>query len=90
MPIALTKDQETQIVASLQRYFREELDQEISTMRSRFLLEYIMDEIAPIAYNRAIKDAEAYFRAKLEDLPGSCFAPEFNHSEKQRKKPSQR
>lgn len=45
-------------------------------MQSKFLLEYIMKEIAPIAYNRGVKDAEAYFRNKLEDLPAMCFEDE--------------
>jgi uncharacterized protein (DUF2164 family) len=73
MAIELTKEETQEIVPSLQKYFREELEQEIGDMQARFLLDYILKEIAPLAYNRGVKDAESYFRSKLEDLPAVCF-----------------
>lgn len=73
MPLELTKEETEQVVPSLQRYFREEFDQELSEMRARFLLEYFQKEIAPLAYNRGVKDAERYFRSKTEDLTGICY-----------------
>ena len=42
MAIELTPPEIEQIVPSLQKYFREEFDQELSDMRARFLLEYLM------------------------------------------------
>lgn len=75
MAIELTKQEIEEIVPSLKRYFRDELEQELSDMRARFLLEYFMTEIAPLAYNRGVKDAESFFRAHLEDLPNTCFEP---------------
>lgn len=73
MPLELTKEETEQVVPSLQRYFREEFDQELSEMRARFLLEYFQKEIAPLAYNKGVKDAEQYFRTKTEDLTGICY-----------------
>lgn len=73
MSLELTKEEFAQVIPSLQRYFREEFDQELSEMKARFLLEYFQREIAPLAYNRGVKDAEQYFRAKTEDLTGICY-----------------
>jgi uncharacterized protein (DUF2164 family) len=73
MSIELTKEEVAAILPSLRRYVREELDTELSEMRAKFLLEYIMKEIGPFAYNRGVKDAESYFRGKVEDLPATCF-----------------
>lgn len=73
MPLELTPPEIEQVIPSLQKYFREEFDHELSEMRSRFLLEYFMKEIGPLAYNRGVKDAEQYFRTKTEDLTGICF-----------------
>ncbi|HWA24302.1 MAG TPA: DUF2164 domain-containing protein [Lacunisphaera sp.] len=73
MPLELTKEELEQVIPLLQRYFREEFDQELSEMKARFLLEYFQKEIAPLAYNRGVKDAEQYFRAKTEDLTGLCY-----------------
>ena len=73
MALELTPQEIEQVIPSLQKYFREEFDQELSEMRARFLLEYFQKEIAPLAYNKGVKDAEQYFRAKTEDLTGICY-----------------
>jgi uncharacterized protein (DUF2164 family) len=75
MAIELTKEEIADIVPSLRRYFREELELEISEMRAKFLLNYFLKEIAPLAYNQGVKDAESYFRGRVEDLSGTCFEP---------------
>jgi uncharacterized protein (DUF2164 family) len=85
MPIELDKQETKEVVASLQHYFREELDQEISEMRAKFLLDYILKEIAPLAYNKGVKDAEFYFRGKLEDLSGTCFEDGLNYWQQKKK-----
>ena len=73
MSNALTKDELAAIIPSLQRYFREEFELELSEMRAKFLLDYFQQELAPFAYNRGVRDAEAFFRGKVEDLPATCF-----------------
>lgn len=73
MPLELTKPETQEVIASLRRYFRDELDEEIGDMKAGFLLEYIMKEIAPLAYNRGVQDAETFLRQRLEDLPSVCF-----------------
>ena len=73
MALELTKEEIAEVIPSLQKYFREEFEQELSEMRARFLLEYFQQEIAPLAYNQGVKDAEQYFRTKTEDLTGICF-----------------
>lgn len=85
MAIELSKEQAAQAIPSLQRYFREELDQELSEMRARFLLDFIMKEIGPIAYNKGVADAEAYLRARLEDLPAVCFEEGMTHWQRRRR-----
>jgi len=76
MAIELTKQEIADIIPSLQRYFREERDEELSELQAKLLLDYLLKEIAPFAYNRGVHDAEAYFRARVEDLPAACFEPE--------------
>jgi len=85
MPIELDKQDTKEILASLRHYFREELDQELSEMRAKFLLDYMLEEIAPFAYNKGVKDAETYFRGKLEDLSGTCFEDGLTYWQKRKK-----
>lgn len=82
MAIELTKHEVADIIPSLRKYFKEELEQELSEMQAKFLLGYFMKEIAPFAYNKGVSDAEAYFRSKLEDLSGTCFEPGLTYWQK--------
>ena len=85
MAIELSKQEIAVIIPSLQRYFRAELEQEISEMRAGFLLDYFLKEIAPFAYNKGVSDAESYFRARVEDLSGTCFEDAMTYWNKKRK-----
>ena len=59
----LEKEQVKEIIPSIKRYVEEEFG----------------EEIAPYAYNRGVQDAEDYFRAKLEDIQGSCHEYELTY-----------
>ena len=77
MPITLTPEAEAQTLASLKRYFREELDQDIGDLKAKLLLDYLLKEVGPVVYNQAISDAQTYFTLRVADLEGSCHEPEF-------------
>ena len=74
MPAELSKQEVESIVASIQKFFSEDLELEASSdMRARHLLDFILKEIGPFAYKQGVKDAESYFRNKVEDLSAICF-----------------
>lgn len=75
MPITLTSQEHEEVRQSLKRYFSRELDQEIGDLQARLLTDYILKEIAPLAYNQGVRDAESFFRRQLEDLSATCFEP---------------
>ena len=77
MPISLSDDARAQSIASIKRYFLEELDQDVGELKAGLLLEFILKEIAPTVYNGAIADAQTYLRDRLADLEGACAVPEF-------------
>ena len=85
MPIELTKQEIENIIPSLQRYFREERDEELGELQAKLLLDYVLKEIAPFAYNRGVRDAEKYFRAKVEDLSATCFEDELTYWARKKK-----
>jgi len=64
---------------SLQRYVGEALDEDIGDLKAALLLDFVLKEIAPTIYNRAIADAQAYFQARTADLEGVCFEEEFTY-----------
>jgi uncharacterized protein (DUF2164 family) len=67
------KELKPEIIASIRRYFAENLDGELSDILAGFLLEYFMSEIAPFAYNQGVEDAQKFFATMVGDLPGTCF-----------------
>ena len=77
MTITLADDRRKQSIASIKRYFLEELDQDIGELKAALVLEFFLKEIAPTIYNGAIADAQTYVRDRLIDLEGACSAPEF-------------
>ena len=85
MAIELDKHEVDDIVHSLRKYFREELDVELGGLQAQFFLDYILKEIAPFAYNRGVRDAETYFMAKIDDLPSICFEEGMTYWKKKRK-----
>jgi uncharacterized protein (DUF2164 family) len=82
MAILLPPENLDAVIFSIQKYMNEEFDQEISGMKAKFLLDYFLREIGPFAYNQGVKDAEEYFRGKLEDLSGTCFEDGLNYWKK--------
>lgn len=77
MTIELSADAERQALASLRRFFDEELELEIGDVQARQLLKFILREVAPTAYNSGVAAAESYLRGRIEDLEGVCSMPEF-------------
>jgi uncharacterized protein (DUF2164 family) len=85
MALSLSPQETDEVVHSLKRYFSVELGQELSELRAKLLLDYIVKEIAPLAYNQGVKDAENFLRARVEDLPATCFEPGLTYWQKKRK-----
>ena len=77
MTISLSDDVRKQAIGSIQRYFTEDLDQDIGDLKAALVLDFILKEIAPSVYNGAIADAQSYLRDRVADLEGACSAPEF-------------
>jgi uncharacterized protein (DUF2164 family) len=77
MTISLSDDAKKQSIASIKRYFAEELDQDIGDLKAALVLDFVLKEIAPSVYNSAIADAQTYLRDRVADLEGACSAPEF-------------
>lgn len=79
MEFSFTKDVETKLVASLQRYASENFDTGIGNLQASLFLQFCLKEIGPQIYNRAISDAQKYIQEKALDLENVCYAPESDY-----------
>ena len=79
MAVTVTEEVRKRAIGSIQRYFDEDLDQEIGELKAGMVLDFFLAELAPIAYNAAINDAQVYLRDRVADLEGVCAEPEFGY-----------
>ncbi|MBJ9683988.1 MULTISPECIES: DUF2164 domain-containing protein [Burkholderia] len=83
MPIELDKDVRDRAIASLQRYFTENLDEPIGNIQAGALLNFFVDEIAPAIYDAAIADAQARLHTRVAELDIDCHEEPFGYWTKQ-------
>jgi uncharacterized protein (DUF2164 family) len=86
MIIEISKQARTEAIASIRRYFRENLPEEIGELQSGLLLNFFLEEIGPAIYNRAIADAGTRMQLRIADLSGELFADEFQYWPRMEKK----
>lgn len=70
MNIELSKQARTDAIASLQRYFQENMPEPIGDIAAGLLLNYFVEELGPAIYNQAIANAQARIQQRLSDLEG--------------------
>jgi uncharacterized protein (DUF2164 family) len=66
--IRFTADEKAVIVRRIQRYFAEELKQDIGRFDAEFLLDFFAGEVGSYFYNRGLYDAQAILASRLDDL----------------------
>jgi len=66
--IKFSRDEKERIVKKVERYFSNELDQEIGNFEAEFLIDFFADEIGAYFYNRGLNDAQTLFTEKVEEL----------------------
>jgi len=77
MPLKLRDDVEKQGIASVRRYFAEELDQEIGDLKAKLLLDFFVKEVGSSIYNAALSDASVFIRDRTADLEDAMYQKEF-------------
>jgi uncharacterized protein (DUF2164 family) len=64
---------------SIKRYVAENFAEDIGDLKAGLMLDFFLKEMAPSIYNQAIADAQTYFQARVADLEGVCYEPEFSY-----------
>jgi uncharacterized protein (DUF2164 family) len=75
--LTLSDASKTRAVASIKRFFVDELDQDIGELKASLVLDYILAEHGPAIYNQAIADAKSFFDERVADLSAVCYHKEF-------------
>jgi uncharacterized protein (DUF2164 family) len=79
MAIELSKEDRDQAIASIERYFREHMEQKIGNIAAGGLLGFFLEEIGPSIYNRAVADAQERLQARVAELDIEVHEDEFGY-----------
>ena len=82
MPIELSKEDRAQAIASIERYFLDNFEQKIGNITAGALLDFVLEEIGPSIYNRAVSDAKERMLMRVEDLEYEVREDEFQYWQK--------
>jgi uncharacterized protein (DUF2164 family) len=78
-PIEISKQARADAVASIKRYFEENMAEPIGDLPAGLLLNFFIEEIGTVIFNHAIRDAQGRMQQRVSDLDGELFADEFQY-----------
>jgi uncharacterized protein (DUF2164 family) len=78
-PIDLSKKSRSDAIASIQRYFEENMPEPIGDLPAGLLLDFFLEEVGPVIFNRAVADAQTRMQLRVADLTGELYVDEFQY-----------
>jgi uncharacterized protein (DUF2164 family) len=90
MAIEISPEQRKEAIASIERYFHENMEEKIGNVAAGALLGYFLEELGPIVYNQAVADVQERLQARVMEVDIDVHEDEFQYWRKfdaaQRKK----
>ena len=75
----LTKEARDEAVASIRKYFEENMGEPIGDLAAGGLLNFFLEEIGPAAYNRGVADAQKRLQERVSELDNEVHEEEFRY-----------
>jgi len=66
--LELTMEERKQLIKSVQGFFLTERDQEIGELAAILIIDFMIEQLGPLYYNRGIGDAFKFMTDRLDDL----------------------
>jgi uncharacterized protein (DUF2164 family) len=82
MTIELSTEDRAQAVASIERYFRENMEEKIGNVAASGLLGFFLEEVGPSIYNKGVSDAQERLQARVSELDFEVHEAEFTYWQK--------
>ena len=79
MPIELDRDVREEAVQSIQRYFGEHMEERIGNIQAGALLNFFLEEIGPVVYNRAVQDVQERLHTRVAEVDYECHEEPFTY-----------
>lgn len=75
--IEISKEARKEAIASVERYFRENMEEPIGNIAAGGLLGYFLEEMGPLVYNQAVADVQERLQARIAELDIESHEDEF-------------
>lgn len=79
MAIDLSKEAKKEAVASIERYFKQNMDEPIGNLAAGALLGFFIEEIGPLIYNQAVADVQERLQARVSEIDLEVHEDEFQY-----------
>jgi uncharacterized protein (DUF2164 family) len=79
VPIEISKEARKELIASIERYFQENMEEKIGNITAGALLGYFLDELGPIVYNKAVADVQERLQARVMEVDLEIHEDEFQY-----------
>jgi uncharacterized protein (DUF2164 family) len=66
--IELEKSAKDMLVTRIQKYFHDELQQDIGRFEAEFLMDFFGENLGVLYYNQAVRDVQAQLQKQLEEV----------------------
>ena len=86
MSIELEKEVRATAIASIERYFREHMEEPIGNVAAGGLLGFFLEEIGPAIYNKAVADVQERLQLRVSELDLEVHEDEFQYWRKYERK----
>ena len=80
--IELSKEARQQAIASIERYYSENMDEPIGNIAAAGLLSFFLEEVGPDIYNKAVQDVQDRLRLRVDELDLEVHEDEFQYWQK--------
>ena len=77
MTIEINDHNRQGMIASIQRYFQENMDEPIGNLAAGALLTFFMKELGPLVYNKAVVDVQNRLQARIAEIDLEVYEDEF-------------
>ena len=89
MTIEIPKEARSDAIASMMRYFQENLEQKLGNVAAEGLLRYFLEELAPVVYNKAVADVQDRLQARVMEVDIEIHQDEFQYWRRRDRKKSE-
>ncbi|MFL6692440.1 MAG: DUF2164 domain-containing protein [Ramlibacter sp.] len=83
--IELPKELRAEAITSIERYFRENMDEPIGNLAAGALLNFLVEEIGPVIYNQAVLDVQERLQVRVSELDLEHHEDPFQYWRRQEK-----